>query len=103
MLKSLSIEGCGNGSEFLHQRDVPDTSHFRARYSLYDQNMINVQWNIDMGLGFVEYQLEKIKSVFHLVACSRTGRNIWIRSNVLTIWEMVALGKLIHQYRPVRG
>ena len=53
----LSLEGCGNGSGFLHQRNVPDTSHFRARYSLYDQNMSNVQWNIDMGLGFVEYQI----------------------------------------------
>ena len=54
--KRLSIEGCGNGSGFLHQRDVPDTSHFRARYSLYDKNIRDLQWNFDVGLGFVEYQ-----------------------------------------------
>ena len=53
----LSIEGCGNGSGFLHQRNVPDTSHFRARYSLYEKNISDFQWNLDIGLGFVEYQI----------------------------------------------
>ena len=53
----LSIEGCGNGSGFLHQRDVPDTSHFRVRYSLYEKNRDRLQWNFDIGLGFVEYQI----------------------------------------------
>ena len=53
----ISLEGCGNGSGFLHQRDVPDTSHFRVRYTIYEHQKSNQQLGFDLGLGFVEYQI----------------------------------------------
>ena len=53
----LSMEGCGNGSGFLHQRNVPDTSHFRVRYTIHEHHVSDKRLGLDFGLGFVEYQL----------------------------------------------
>ena len=74
-----------NGSGFLHQRDVPDTSHFRARYTVFDHTIRNVYWNVNTGVGFVEYQIGEDELGFSFGEAHIGQVNIWTRNVSLFI------------------
>lgn len=55
-VKRISIEGCGNGSGFLHQADVPDMAHFRARGAVLQGRRQRLAGELLVGVGFAEVQ-----------------------------------------------
>lgn len=53
----LSVEGCGNGEGILHDSDVPDMAHFRARVRLVElPTGTRTTLAAVAGVGFVEVQ-----------------------------------------------
>lgn len=55
-LDRLSVEACGNGAGFLHQDDVSDMAHFRARYAPVRARRGRAQLDGLVGAGFAEVQ-----------------------------------------------
>ena len=70
----FSVEACGNGSGFLHQKDAPDTAHFRARYSVIQRGVQRSDWAVDVGTGIAEYQLGADKLGFSFGKAERGQR-----------------------------
>jgi hypothetical protein len=55
-LTRLSVEACGNGAGFLHQDDVSDMAHFRARYAAWMARRGRLDGSAGVGAGFAEVQ-----------------------------------------------
>jgi hypothetical protein len=53
----LSVEGCGNGSGFLHEQPIPELAHFRAKLRLYQVQRGAARIEPLLGIGYAELQL----------------------------------------------
>ena len=57
--RKLSVEGCGNGSGFLHDSDGGELAHFRAKWALWEAAVPRGAFVVQGGLGFAELQVGK--------------------------------------------
>lgn len=55
-LARLSVEACGNGAGFLHDDQVSDMAHFRARYAAWMARRGRLEGAALAGAGFAEVQ-----------------------------------------------
>jgi len=55
-LDRLSVEACGNGGGVLHNRDVPDMSHYRVRYAAARVRRGAGEASLVVGAGLAEVQ-----------------------------------------------
>ena len=56
-IAALSLEGCGNGSGFLHTEPVAELAHFRAKLRVASWATRGVRVEPQVALGFAELQL----------------------------------------------
>ncbi len=55
--RKLTVEGCGNGSGFLHQGDGGELAHFRAKWGLWEDQVAKGTLVAQAGVGFAELQV----------------------------------------------
>jgi hypothetical protein len=70
-LPFLSIEGCGNGSGFLHGEDAPELAHFRTKLRLTSFRRGELFVEPQLGAGFAELQIGQDAPGFHFTGTDR--------------------------------
>jgi hypothetical protein len=74
-LRGLSIEGCGNGSGFLHGENAPEIAHFRAKATILSERTSWGWLEPQLGAGFAELQIGEDAGGFQFLGTDETRQS----------------------------